>query len=62
MNKLLTKIANDSRLSTGIVMAGCALATISNVLIFTGVFYSALNRGFILGQETVEFDKEVGNG
>lgn len=62
MNKLLTKIANDSRLSTGIVMTGCLLATISNVLIFTGVFYSALNRGFILGRESIDYEKEVGNG
>ena len=62
MNKLLTKIANNSRLSTGIVMTGCALATISNILIFTGVFYTALNRGFVLGRESVDFEKEVGNG
>lgn len=62
MNKLLTKIANDDKLGKSIVLGGLALSTISNVLIFTGLFYSALGRGFTLGQEAILEDMEDTNG
>ena len=51
MNKLLTKLANDSRLTKGVVGAGLAMSIISNVIIFVGVYYTALNKGVELRDE-----------
>ena len=51
MNKLLTSLANDRKKSTGIIVLGFALSTISNILIFTGVYYAALNKGAMLRDE-----------
>ena len=45
MSKLLTKIANDTKLQKATVFTGFALATISNILVYVGLYYSALKKG-----------------
>ena len=45
MNKLLMKLANDERISKGVVLTGMAMSIVSNVIVFVGVYYTALHRG-----------------
>jgi hypothetical protein len=56
MNKLLTKIANNEKLAKGVVFVGMAMAVVSNVIVFTGVFYTGLHKGFEIGQIEIEED------
>lgn len=58
MNKLLTKIANSSKLQKATVLSGCTLATISNVLVFVGVYYIALKKGVEL-RDQYYYEEEV---
>lgn len=51
MNKLLTTIANDRKLGLSVIAFGFALSTIGSILIFTGVYYTALNKGAMLRDE-----------
>ena len=51
MNKLLMKIANDNKLSVGILVAGAALSVVSQVLAYTGLYYTALHRGVSIRDE-----------
>ena len=51
MNKLLTKIVNDKKLSKCVVGTGIALSILSNVVIFVGVYYSGLRKGVELMDE-----------
>ena len=60
MNKLLTKVANSSKLQKATVLSGCALATISNVLVFVGVYYIALKKGVEL-RDQYYYEEEVKN-
>lgn len=54
MNKLLSKIANDGRFAKGVVAAGICLNTIANMMIFVGVYYTALRKGVELQEAWVE--------
>ena len=56
MNKLLTKIANDEKLAKGVVLTGIALSVFTNIVIFTGVFYTGLHKGFEIAQIDIEED------
>ena len=51
MNKLLTKIANNAMLSKSVIFTGLAMSAISNVVIFVGVYYTALRKGVELRDE-----------
>lgn len=54
MNKLLSKIANDEKLAKGVVAAGITLNTIANLMIFVGVYYTALRKGVELKQAYID--------
>lgn len=60
INKVLTKVANDKRMSNGLILAGFAFSTISNILMFTGVYYLALHKGVELMEEQY-YEQEVKN-
>ena len=68
MNKLLTKIANNSKLQRATVLSGCALATISNVMVFVGVYYIALKKGvelrdqYYYEEEVKSYEQNLENG
>lgn len=51
MNKLLTKMVNNEALSKGVVLTGLAMSIVSNVVVFVGVYYTALHRGAELRDE-----------
>jgi hypothetical protein len=59
MNKLLTKIVNDSKLQKVILGTGFTLATLSNLLIYVGVYYSALKKGVELRDEYYESEENT---
>lgn len=50
MNKLLTKLVNDEKLAKSVILGGVALQTISNLIIFVGVYYTAVRKGFELAE------------
>lgn len=45
MKNALTKLANDYRLSDATLFVGLGLSIVGNILVFTGVYYTALHRG-----------------
>lgn len=51
MNKFLTKLVNDEHLSMGVVATGLAMSIVSNVIVFVGVYYTALHKGAELRDE-----------
>lgn len=51
MNKFLTKLVNNDKLSMGVVGAGLAMSIVSNVIVFVGVYYTALHKGVELREE-----------
>lgn len=54
MNKLFTKLVNNTKLAKGVIVGGVALSTISNLVIFAGVYYMAIRKGFELAEESEE--------
>ncbi len=68
MNNLLTRLANNDKVSTGMVYGGILLAAIANTLIFTGAHYSALKKGveirdeYYFEKEKSAFEKKYGEG
>ena len=59
MNKLLSRIANDEKMAKGVVAAGIALNTIANLMVFVGVYYTALRKGVELKEAWI--DEEATN-
>ncbi len=55
MNKILSKIANDKKLSTLVVLGGFALSAVSNIAIVAGIYYSGVRKGVEV--MTVEVDE-----
>lgn len=53
MNKVLSKIANDRKLSTAVILGGTTLSIVSNIIIFVGVYYSGIRKGVM----TMEVDE-----
>lgn len=56
MNKVLSKIANDEKLSMAVIAGGITLSIISNFAVFVGVYYSGVRKGVEV--MTVEVDDE----
>lgn len=54
MNKVLSRIATDEKLSKAVIMSGTALSIVSNLIIFVGVYYSGIRKGVIAMQVEVE--------
>ena len=50
MNKLLTELVNNKKLTKSVVATSIALSVISHVVIFTGVFFLGVNKGFEIGE------------
>jgi len=56
MNKILSKIANDKKLSALVVLGGLTLSAVSNIALIVGVYYSGVRKGVEV--MTVEVDDE----
>ena len=54
MNKVLSKIATDEKLSKAVIIGGVALSVVSNIVIFVGVYYSGIRKGVMAMQVEVE--------
>ena len=50
MNKILSNIANDKKLSTAVIACGTALSIVSHIVIFLGVYYSGVRKGVTVMQ------------
>ena len=50
MNKLLTMLVNDKKLTKGVVATSIAVSVISHIAIFTGVYFLGVNKGFEIGE------------
>ena len=57
VNKVLSKLANNEKLAKGVVGGGVLLSTISNLVIFAGVYYLALRKGVELRDEYYESEE-----
>ena len=67
MKQMLTKLANNDKLSMGMIFSGIALSIVSNIIVFTGIYYTALGRGVCLMdeqayQDSLNMYKEDSNG
>ena len=51
MNKLLNKLANNEKLSMGIIFGGAILSSMSLFVTLAGVFYFGLYKGAALTDE-----------
>ena len=52
--KILDKLANNFMLSDTTMFIGVGLSIIGNILVFTGVYYTALHRGVALRDQYYE--------
>lgn len=50
MNQLLTRLVNDRKLTKGVVATSIAVSVISHIVIFTGVYFLGVGKGFELGE------------
>lgn len=58
MNKILSKIANDKKLSALVVLGGLTLSAVSNIALVVGVYYSGVRKGVEVMTVEVEVDDE----
>ena len=61
MNKLLSEIANNEKMAKGVVAAGIALNTVANLMIFVGVYYTALRKGVELKEAWIDNEEATNN-
>lgn len=54
MNKLLTSLVNNKKLAKGVIAGGVLLSAVSDLIIFAGVYYMAVRKGFELYEESEE--------
>ena len=50
MNKLLTTLVNNRKLTSAVVATSIAISVISHAVIFAGVYYLGIGRGFEIGE------------
>ena len=59
VNNILSKLANEDKISKSVIVFGAGISVISNILIFTGVYCLALRRGVELRDEYYESEERV---
>lgn len=57
VNKILGNLANNKSLAKGVIGTGVVISTLSNIVIFAGVYYLALRKGVELRDEYYESEE-----
>lgn len=58
MNKLLSNLANNEKLSTAVMLTGLGLSIAGNALMYIGVYYLALRKGVEI-RDNFYYEEEV---